>query len=908
MRCARCVSRLVLLPVFLSLPAFLLLPVFAGFPAGSLYAQETAQQTGRVAGRVIGEAGNPLGGVAVSVVRGQRGVFTDASGRYSLELPAGAYTLQARLIGYRAHTFEVTVRAGETTPQDVTLTPDPLGMQELIVTATREAVAQQDATLSVTLMPIEKINKFQPQSVAEVLRTVPGIHAEEGGGEVAVNSFLRGLPSPGQFRYQTLQEDGMPVRSVPGGEFSAEDVFFRFDQNVRALEVVKGGVSSLFGINAPAGTINFISKTGGDILTSSVGFTAGQRDVYRVDLNTNGPLGENWRFNLGGFYRFDDGPRKSGLSTRGLQFKGNITRLLEGGHLRLYFKYIDDKVQFLLPFAHRRETQEPAIRESGTQNSDAAADFTVPTPTGQGLFPGSFSSTMDRGVLTRGTSTMFEVYQEFGDGWSVENKVRWMDMDHEFNIFIPFGTQFPDVFAERFLTGPGDVAVFRFVNDPRPFDAEAVANQGVWGRFRPTEDLANQFTLNKRVEGPRASALISVGGYFSHTEVADIQIRPTMLFELASRPRALTLEIQHPDGSTTPVTMANGILEVSNNFFNRQFQANHISIFGGTEITVDDRFRIDVGGRFERRTVKVRVENTDRFDLGPTLAEQGAVFGDGTFIRRNVDFDDFAVGLGLNYGLIDGVNLYGNFSRSFFFPDLGTFGGDVRIDEQGNFVQPVPEDNEELLQVEGGLKIGTSEVSGTVAGFWTQIRDRLQTDIRIIDGQSLQVTDAVGKSRTFGLEVTGAYAPLRAPGLRFETSITAQDHETTDFVVGPNDFSGNSVKRIPDFMTNSSVIYEAYGLELMFNWSHLGDRFADDANFQTLDAVNILTTDFGYRFRFAEGRSLRLGLNIYNLGDTIGLTEGDPRLPPGFDPAQLPFFNARPVLPRRVKASASYTF
>ncbi|MFQ5679659.1 MAG: TonB-dependent receptor [Gemmatimonadota bacterium] len=868
----------------------------------------SAQQPGRVTGQVVSEAGAPLGGVAVSVVRAQRGVFTDRAGNYSLELPAGTYTLRAQLIGYRVQTFEVTVGAGETVRRDLTMVTDPLGMQELVVTATREAVTQQDATFSVTLVPAEKINKFQPQSAAEVLRTVPGIHAEEGGGEVAVNSFLRGLPSPGQFRYQTLQEDGMPVRSIPGGFISAEDVFFRYDYNVRTLEVVKGGVSPLFGINAPAGTINYVSKTGGDILTSTVAFTGGQRDYYRVDMNVNGPLGEDWRFNVGGFYRLDRGPRISGLDTRGFQIKGNVTRLLEGGHLRFYAKVIDDKVQFLLPFAHRRATGKPAIDENGTQNSDAGADFTVPTPASQGLFPGSFRSTMDRGVLTSGQSVMFEVFQEFGEGWSVENKVRWSDMDHEFNIFIPFGTQPADEFAQGFMTMPGDVAIFGFVNDPRPFSGEAVARQGVWGRFRPTEDLANQFILKKRVEGPRASALISVGGYFSRTEVSDVQIRPTMLFELATRPRAMTLEIRHADGSTTPVTMSNGILEISNNFFNRQFQANNVSVFGGTEITVDDRFRIDVGGRFQRQTASVRVENTSRFDLGTTLAEQNAVFGNGTFVRRNVDFDDFAVALGMNYKVADALNVYGNFSRSFFFPTLGIFAGDVRIDEQGNFVQPVPEQNEELLQAEGGVKIGTPQYSATISGFWTQISDRLQTDIRIIDGQSLQVTDAVGESRTFGLEATGAYAPRRIPGLRLETSITAQDHETTEFVVGANDFSGNDVKRIPQFMTNSSVFYEAYGLDAMVNWSHLGDRFADDANFQTLQSVNILTLDLGYTFRLREGKSLRLGLNAYNINDTVGLTEGDPRLPPGFDPAQLPFFNARPVLPERFKVSASYTF
>ncbi len=70
----------------------------------------------------------------------------------------------------------------------------------------------------------------------------------------------------------------------------------------------------------------------------------------------------------------------------------------------------------------------------------------------------------------------------------------------------------------------------------------------------------------------------------------------------------------------------------------------------------------------------------------------------------------------------------------------------------------------------------------------------------------------------------------------------------------------------------------------------------------------MLTANAGYTVPIGEGRSLRLGINVYNLTDSDGLTEGDPRLPPGADPADLPFFNARPVLPQRWKFSATYNF
>lgn len=860
------------------------------------------QETGKIAGSVKDAEGNALIGANVSIKGTAQGAATDRDGNFIIEnVMPGNYSLVVSFIGYRRQEVSVSVSAGETASIDVALEPDILMMDQIVATATRAERAQKEATVSMAVITEQRIRDLAPQSVAEVLRTVPGIHAEEGGGEVAVNSFVRGLPAPGQFRYQTLQEDGMPIRSIPGGFISAEDVFFRQDLNVQTLEVAKGGSSTLFGINAPGGIINYRSKTGGEVLRSTLQFTSADKNLYRVDFNTNGPLGGNYRFNLGGFYRYDEGPRVSGLPTQGLQLKGNITRLTDTGYLRLYAKYIDDQVQFLLPFAHNSQTLEPAIPSDGTHNSAEAADFTIPTP------GGLFESTMERGVMTKGATVMLEYANHFGEGWALENKVKWMDMEHEFNIFIPFVAQLPNAYASGFMRDENDQAIYSYTNDPRPFNSQALMRQGVWARFRPTNEIADQIILKKEAHSGTSTHLLSLGAYLSRTQALDKQIRTVALFELADQPRLVDLAIAHADGDTTQVTR-NGISEVSNNYFNRRFQSNTVAIFAGDEMKLGDRLRIDIGARYERQTAVVRVERTSRFNLGPTLAEQNAVFGNGSFVRRTVSFDDFGIAAGLNYAVSDQLNFYATGSRGFVFPELSTFAGNVSLDAQGNFVQPEPEKNEEFLQAETGLRIASPQFSGTVSGYWVQIRNRLQGDIRIIDGRAVQITDAVGKSRTIGLEATGAFAPPSIPGLRLEASLTLQKHKATDFKIGDNDLSGNKIKRIPDLMVNGSVVYQHRGLDFLFNWSHLGPRFADDANLFELDAFDVFTLSAGYSIPITGGQSLRLGINIYNLFDSKGLTEGDPRLATGVDPTQFPFLNARPVLPQRFKFSATYTF
>ena len=90
--------------------------------------------------------------------------------------------------------------------------------------------------------------------------------------------------------------------------------------------------------------------------------TGGTEGLARYDLNPNGPLGDDWRFNVGGFYRYDHGVRDPGFpGIRGGQLKANVTRLLDNGYIRFSVKYIDDRNQFILPLP-LHQPGRPAVR------------------------------------------------------------------------------------------------------------------------------------------------------------------------------------------------------------------------------------------------------------------------------------------------------------------------------------------------------------------------------------------------------------------------------------------------------------------------------------------------------------------------------------------------------------------
>ncbi|MGH3385410.1 MAG: S8 family serine peptidase [Nocardioidaceae bacterium] len=83
-------------------------------------------EAGTLSGTVTDTAtGDPLEGVTVAVTgAAERSRVTGADGTYSMTLPAGAYDLTATKFGYETATHTgITIVAGETTTQDVPMTP-----------------------------------------------------------------------------------------------------------------------------------------------------------------------------------------------------------------------------------------------------------------------------------------------------------------------------------------------------------------------------------------------------------------------------------------------------------------------------------------------------------------------------------------------------------------------------------------------------------------------------------------------------------------------------------------------------------------------------------------------------------------------------------------------------------------
>ena len=88
-----------------------------------------------------------------------------------------------------------------------------------------------------------------------------------------------------------------------------------------------------------------------------------------------------------------------------------------------------------------------------------------------------------------------------------------------------------------------------------------------------------------------------------------------------------------------------------------------------------------------------------------------------------------------------------------------------------------------------------------------------------------------------------------------------------------------------------------------FSCTYVGDRFTDEANKGVLKAYNVCNASVS----LASGH-VTYRVQVQNLLQSDGLTEGDPRLSQFVADPSARYFNARPVLPRSLVASIDYAF
>ncbi|MFA5082560.1 MAG: TonB-dependent receptor, partial [Hydrogenophilaceae bacterium] len=173
-------------------------------------------------------------------------------------------------------------------------------LDEIVVTATRMPQKQNEVAGDVNVLTRADIDRAGQATLAELLRTLPGVEIVQNGGAGAVTSvFLRGASSG----HTLILVDGVRMTSATLGSARLEHIPVGL---IERIEVVRGPMSHLYGSEAIGGVIQiFTRKADGEPrLTASLGVGAyGHRSA---EASVGGSAGD-WRYVLAAGHDRQDG-------------------------------------------------------------------------------------------------------------------------------------------------------------------------------------------------------------------------------------------------------------------------------------------------------------------------------------------------------------------------------------------------------------------------------------------------------------------------------------------------------------------------------------------------------------------------------------------------------------------------
>src|SRR5262249_1127791 len=218
-------------------------------------------QTAFINGSVKDPSGAGISGAEVRLSAGasSASTTTDSAGNFTFSsVPVTSGELTVRAAGFSdAHRVW---NANDTSPVQITLLP-ALMSETVTVTATRIESRTEDIAANAVTLSAHDLAATPALLMDDKLRQVPGFtlfrrSSSRTSNPTSQGVSLNGLGASGASRALVL-EDGVPVNDPFGGWIYWSRIP---QQELSSVEVVRGGISSLYGSNAMAGVIHFLSR------------------------------------------------------------------------------------------------------------------------------------------------------------------------------------------------------------------------------------------------------------------------------------------------------------------------------------------------------------------------------------------------------------------------------------------------------------------------------------------------------------------------------------------------------------------------------------------------------------------------------------------------------------------------
>ena len=186
----------------------------------------------------------------------ERIVDSGRDGRFTVSpIDAGEYTLEVIAPGFAVLNATATVPSEQAL--ELSLTPAPVVEAVQIVSASRQEELRESLNTNVAVLSRRLIEDSGSQTVAELLREVPGVVSRRGSETAgAAGEQIQGIDS----RQVLVLLDGQPLLGGRGIKRGVVNLDRQSVDRLEQVEVVKGASSALYGSDAIGGVINLITR------------------------------------------------------------------------------------------------------------------------------------------------------------------------------------------------------------------------------------------------------------------------------------------------------------------------------------------------------------------------------------------------------------------------------------------------------------------------------------------------------------------------------------------------------------------------------------------------------------------------------------------------------------------------
>jgi len=246
--------------------------------------------TGSLSGYVLDKTRDRgLSDVSIELIETQLGTASDKNGKFYIDdIDAGIYRVQLSSIGYSTLLIDsLTINAGQTTTISAQLEPLVLKLDEITVTATRQAQLLERTCDVTVIQTATDIRTLGAAHVDDIIEYMPGISsiAGTGSGQPFKRSVsINGLPA----NYGLILLDGRRVLS--SHIHTGANVNIIPPEHIERIELVKGAMSAQYGTDGIGGILNIITRKGSDKTRLAFSSYAGSQNTFHNGISITGAV------------------------------------------------------------------------------------------------------------------------------------------------------------------------------------------------------------------------------------------------------------------------------------------------------------------------------------------------------------------------------------------------------------------------------------------------------------------------------------------------------------------------------------------------------------------------------------------------------------------------------------------